>query len=137
MRFTAIFECITNFIRFILAKQGIRIFNYIDDIYACCHKDVAQRAFEALTLVIQQVGLPINPAKVFPPTTSLPIMGIEVDVNARTFSIPIDKLDEIWNLCNEMFLRDRLTKRELQTLLGKLLYISRCVKGLACISIAC
>ena len=117
---TAIFECITNFI---LAKQGIKIFNYIDDIYACCHKDVAQQAFEALTLVIQQVGLPINPAKVFPPTMSLPIMGIVVDVNSRTFSIPTDKLNEIWSLCNEMFLRDRLTKRELQTLLAKLLYI--------------
>ena len=126
---TAIFECITNFIRFILAKQGIKIFHFIDDIYACCHKDVAQQAFEALNLVIQQVGLPINPAKVFPPTTSLPIMGVVVDVNARTFSIPTDKLNEIWNLCNKMFLRDRLTKRELQTLLGKLLYISRCVKG--------
>ena len=56
-------------------------------------------------------------------------MGIVVDVNGCTFSIPTDKLNEIWNLCNEMFLRDRLTKQELQTLLGKLLYISRCVKG--------
>ena len=45
---TAIFECITNFIRFILAKQGIQILNYIDDIYVCCHKDVPQQGFEAL-----------------------------------------------------------------------------------------
>ena len=110
MHGTAIFERITNFIRFILAKQGIQIFNYIDDIYACCHKDVAQEAFEALTLVIERVGLPINPAKVFPPTTSLPIIGIVVDVNARTFSIPDEKLSEIWCLCHEMFVRDRLTK---------------------------
>ena len=107
---TAIFERTTTFIRFILAKQGIQIFNYIDDIYACCHKDVAQQAFDALTLVNQQVGLPINPAEVFPPITSLLIMGIVVDINARTFSIPADKLNEIWSLCNEMFLRDRLTK---------------------------
>ena len=126
---TAIFERITNLIRFILAKQGIKIFNYIDDIYACCHKDIANEAFEALTLVIEQVGLSINPSKVFPPTTVLPIMGIVVNVNERTFSIPEDKLHEIWCLCNEMFLRDRITKRELQTLLGKLLYISRCVRG--------
>ena len=49
-------------------------------------------------------------------------------MNERTFSIPQDKLHEIWCLCNEMFLRDRITKRELQTLLGKLLFISRCVR---------
>ena len=129
---TAIFERITNFIRFILAKQGIKIFNYIDDIYACWHKDVAQQAFEALTLVIQQVGLPINPAKLFPPTTSLPIMGIVADVNARTFSIPPDKLNEIWNLCNKMFLHDRLTKRELQTSLSHVV-----LRVPVCTSIAC
>ena len=103
-----------------LAKQGIKIFNYIDDIYACCHKDVAQQAFEALTVVIEQVGLPINPDKVFPPATSLPIMGIVIDVNAHTFSIPAEKLHKIWCLCNKMFVRDRLTKQELQTLLGTL-----------------
>ena len=106
----AIFERITNLIRFILAKQGVNIFNYIDDIYACCHKDVANEAFDALTLVIEQVGLPINPSKVFPPTTVLSIMGIVVNVRERTFSIPVDKLHEIWCLCNEMFLRDRITK---------------------------
>ena len=71
-----IFERITDFISFILSKQGVQVFNYIDDIYACCHKDVAQGATEALTLVVESVGLPINPAKVFPPTTRLSIMGI-------------------------------------------------------------
>ena len=63
---TAVLERITDLIRFILAKQGNKIFNYIDDIYACCHKDVATEAFNALTLVIERVGLPINPSKVFP-----------------------------------------------------------------------
>ena len=56
-------------------------------------------------------------------------MGIVVNVKECTFSIPTDKLDEVWCLCSEMFLRDKLSRRELQTLLGKLLYISRCVKG--------
>ena len=130
---TAIFEHITNLICFILAKQDIKIFNFIDDIYAFCHKDVAQQAFEALAMVIEQVGLPINPAKVFPPTTNLPIMGIVIDVNARTFSIPTEKLHKIWCQCNKMFLRDRLTKRELQTPLGKLLYFTLCQRCL-CVS---
>ena len=120
---TAIFERITNLIHFILTEHGIKIFNYIDDIYACGLKDVSNEAFKSLTLVIEQVGLPINPSKVFPPTTVPPIMGIVVNVNECTFSIPGDKLHEIWCL------RDRITKRELQILLGKLLYISRCVRG--------
>ena len=70
---TAIFERITNLIRFILAKQGIKIFNYIDDIYACGHENVADEAFRALTLVIERVGLPINASKVFPPPLCSPL----------------------------------------------------------------
>ena len=44
-----IFQCITNFIRFIVAKEGITVVNYIDDIYACCYKDQADTAFKRLT----------------------------------------------------------------------------------------
>ena len=36
---TTIFERISDLIHFILAKQGIRVWNYIDDIYAVCHKN--------------------------------------------------------------------------------------------------
>ena len=120
---TAIFESITDLIRFIMSKQEVQVFNYIDDIYVCCHKDVAHTAFEALNCMVEKVGLPINPAKVFPPATRLSIMGIVVDIDTCTFSIPEEKLGEMSRLCHEMFLGDRLSKRELQTLLGKLLYI--------------
>ena len=99
---TAIFERISNLIRFILAKQGFKVLNYIDDIYAVCHKDKAQTAYETLISVVQDIG---------------------------TFSIPSEKLEEISSLCHEMLLQDQMSKRELQTLLGKLLYISRCLRG--------
>ena len=126
---TAIFQRITDFIRFILAKQGICIFNYIDDIHACCHIDTAEHAFQSLNSVITEVGLPMNPQKVFFPTTSLAIMGIVVDVNEATFSIDPSKLNEIRAICLQDFLRDVITKREFQSLLGKLLYISHCVRS--------
>ena len=64
---TGIFQRITDFIGYILAKQQICVFNYIDDIYACCHASVAEQAFYSLTSVITAVGLPMNPQKVFRP----------------------------------------------------------------------
>ena len=122
---TAIFQRITDFIRFILAEQGIVVFNYIDDIYACCHVDQAANTFKALNDVVQEVGLPINPQKVFSPTTNLAIMGIVIDVKAGTFSIEEHKLSHIHDLCAGAFLRDFMTKHEFQSLL----YIARCVKA--------
>ena len=126
---TAIFERISNLIRYILAKQGFKVLNYIDDIYAVCHKDTAQTAYETLISVVKKIGLPINISKLFSPSTDLSILGISVNVSKRTFSVPSDKLEEILSLCYEMLLRDHMSKRELQSLLGKLLYISRCVRG--------
>ena len=42
---TGIFQTIMDFVRFILAEEGITVYNFIDDIYACCHKDYAEFAF--------------------------------------------------------------------------------------------
>ena len=126
---TAIFERITDLVRFVLAKRGFIIHNYIDDIYACCHKERAHDAFNTLLAVIRAIGLPINPQKVFLPCTSLTIMGIKVNIQTRTFCIDDKKLQEIFHLCCQYFVRDIMTKREVQSLLGKLLYISRCVRG--------
>ena len=52
-----------------------------------------------------------------------------MDIETRTFSIPPDKLRDIMEQCVLMFLRDRFTKQELQSLLGKLLFVSHCVAG--------
>ena len=126
---TAIFERVSNFICFILAQHGFQVWNYIDDIYACCHVDVAQEAFDTLLEVIRNIGLPINDSKVFSPTSRLSIMGIVVDIDEATFSIEPAKLDKILMLCHSSLLRHRFTKHEFKSLLDKLLYISRCIRG--------
>ena len=56
--------------------------------------------------VVRKVELH-NPVKVFPHTMRHPIVGIIVDIDEKMFSIPGDKLDEISQFCNKMFLRYR------------------------------
>ena len=126
---TAIFERITDLIRYIMGCKGCAVWNYIDDMYACCHKDVAEKAFSDLLETIRSLGLPINDKKVFPPAKRMTIMGIVIDVTTGTFSIENEKLLQISSECAQVFLRDVISKLELQSLLGKLLYISRCVRG--------
>ena len=126
---TAIFQRITDFIHFLMAKKGFLIFNYIDDMYACCHENIANEAFQTLLEIINRIGLPMNPKKVLPPLKILTIMGIVVDIDKRTFSIPQDRLCEIYDLCSLTLLKVQVTKRELQSLLSKLLYVARCIQG--------
>ena len=56
-------------------------------------------------------------------------MGIVVDISDQTFSIENEKLNEIHAECLRAFLHPVISRQDLQSLLGKLLYISRCLKG--------
>ena len=56
-------------------------------------------------------------------------MGFVVDISDQTFSIDDEKLDEIHVECLRAFLHPVISRRDLQSLFGKVLYISRCVKG--------
>ena len=120
---------ITDLVRFIMAKKGYTVHNYIDDIYACCHKDQAQSLIDSLIEVLQSIGLPVNSKKVHPPQSRLSIMGFIVDVNTKTFSFEREKLDKIHKQCLLAFTSRIMTRRDLQSLLGKLLYIARCVRA--------
>ena len=54
-------------------------------------------------------------------------MGICVDVDARQLTIPHEKILQIVDTCRLFLTRSYVSKRQLQSLLGKLLYIHRCV----------
>ena len=68
----------------------------------------------------------MNPDKVFPSTTTFQIV---IHLQKGTFSIKPKKLDEIHLLYLQSFLQDYMSRCEFQSFLGKLLYISRCVRS--------
>ena len=55
-------------------------------------------------------------------------MGITVDVETHTVSIPETKMSEIITICETTASRESISKRDLQSLLGKFLYISRIIR---------
>ena len=46
----------------------------------------------------------------------------------KTLSVPREKFEEIINICNMWLPKTRATKNQLQSLLGSLLYVTKCVK---------
>ena len=125
---TLIFQRVSDGIRYILGQEGIRICNYIDDTFASFEKEGAKRKFERICGLIQALGLPLNKDKVQGPTTCMEIMGIEVDVVKRTLAIGEKKLQEIIHKCEAFEGKQEVHKTELQSLLGKLLYVSKIIR---------
>ena len=55
-------------------------------------------------------------------------MGVSVDVHNKTIAIPKEKMNDIVQTVNQFAKKTFMSKRELQSLLGKLLYISKIIR---------
>ena len=73
------------------------------------------------------LGLLINPKKVCPPSRSLTCMWIDINVDTGTVTIPQDKCLQILDMCRILVQKKFISKKSLQSLLGKLIYVHRCV----------
>ena len=111
-----------------MAKQDIKLHYYIDDYIAVVPKVKADVAFQRPRTLFQELGLPVNSDKLTPPTKCLTCLGIDVDIEANVLRIAPDKLHEIHQECLQLRQKTHLSKRQYQSLLGKLLYIQKHVK---------
>ena len=90
-------------------------------------KHKAQAAFQTLYDLLQELGLPVNPDKCYPPSKILTCLGIEVNITANTISISEEKIRAIHAECTAIYGKSRISKHTFQSLLGKLLYVHKCV----------
>ena len=115
-------------IRHVMTSQRYAVFPYIDDIIGVQSAVDAQRAFDTLKALVDNLGLPINPKKLVSPAKQVICMGILIDVENNILKIPDRKMAEIKSLCKKWAQKTTAIKRQLKSLLEKLLYIHCCVR---------
>ena len=124
-----IFQRCMDAVRFTMQQHGFpHLFNYIDDLIYTGLPSNIHNSFHFLLNLLQELGLEISRKKLVPPSTSMVYLGIHIDTINRTLSIPDQKLAEIVDICKSWVSKTYCSKRQLQSLLGSLLYISKCVK---------
>ena len=84
-------------------------------------------AFCALSDLIHRLGLPINEDKRSPPCKALTCLGININLASNVLSIEQEKLQAIYSECLKIRSAKALSKKAYQSLLGKLLYLHKCV----------
>ena len=104
------------------------LLNYIDDLIYCGLPSTISTSYQFLLDLLQELGLDISHKKLCPPSTKVICLGILFDTIHRTISIPDSKLQEICTVCNLWSDKRMVNKSDLQSLLGLLLYITKCVK---------
>ena len=103
--------------------------NYSDDIGGCeATEQRATAAYNALANLFDELGLRESKSKAHPPSTCMPYLGVEFDTMAMVMRVPAEKVEELRSELNRWRRKSTVTKKALQTLLGRLFWVARCVR---------
>ena len=91
--------------------------------------DECLTAWLVLINLLLQLGFDINYSKLEPPSTNIVFLGVELNSVYMQLSLPQEKLDSIRHILGEFRNRPRATKRQLQSLAGRLNFAARVVRG--------
>ena len=102
--------------------------NYVDDLGGVEKaKARAMEAFEALGCLLVELGLEESKDKAEAPTQRITYLGVQFDTVAMTMSVPPEKITEIKSEIRKWSRKTTISKKELQSLLGKLFWVAKVV----------
>ena len=81
---------------------------------------------------MHNLGLTISDKKLVEPTTQAVCLGVLIDTVEGTIAIPPNKLENVHRMIDAWSTKKHCTKKQLQSLLGHMLYIHKCVKPARC-----
>ena len=105
-----------------LRKRGIRIIVYLDDflILGSSIEESIANTWQTLTL-LQRLGFTINWEKsILEPTQSLTFLGLVIDSQTMSLTLPEKKILNIQNKCQRLLLNPTPSAREVASLIGTL-----------------
>lgn len=110
-------------------KYGLVAIHYSDDflLFTRAYQSLALRHLQTFKDAFSHLNIPIQEDKLVGPSTKITYLGIQIDTVTFTVSIPEDKVKEALEMMPKWCNRRTSTKRELQSLMGKLNFFSKVV----------
>ena len=126
-----IFNRLTQSVRRMMFKRGFKnVIAYLDDfLIVSPSKEECREGLSTLIFLLRRLGFRINWKKVEDPCKIITFLGIELNSTDQTLRLPEDKLTETKHIINEFAERSRASKRQLQSLAGKLNWACQVVRG--------
>ena len=104
--------------------------NYLDDLGGAerWENGLADIAFDDLGSVLSKAHIEESVGKCCPPSTKMVFLGVLFDTLDMTLSITPERLIEIKSLLQLWSSKTHATKKEVQSIIGKLNFVAACVK---------
>ena len=119
---------ISNAVCYICEAKGHPTLSYLDDFIGVAPPNVAWQAYELCGQLLTELGLEESPSKACPAATVQTCLGVQFGTVQLTMSVTPARLQEIETLLVSWSTKKSATKAELQSLVGKLSFISKCVR---------
>ena len=103
--------------------------NYLLILSDSVHWKLQKNINECLYNILQNLGRTISKKKLVPPSTKAICLGVMINTEQSTISIPSEKLTELQNTVQEWITKTTCSKRQLQFILGYFLYVHKCVRS--------
>ena len=117
----------TNAVMYMHGCEGHMGTNYLDDLIGVSSILDGWIAYESLGQLLIELGLLENLDKACPPAAIQIVLGIVINTIEGTLSVPVDRMEQILNLVAEWQEKTKCTKVELQSLIGLLQFVTKCV----------
>lgn len=112
----------------ILRSKGVEATMYLDDLIVLAPDErSANLHFQIARDLFQELGLPEALEKTQPPAQKVRWLGIDIDAKNMELTIPKDKVDSTVEMAKRFAEKRVVTRTQLQSILGKLLHLSKCV----------
>ena len=129
-RSPVIFNRLSQAVKAMMAARGYDIVAYLDDFLIVSDtREKCLTGLNTLLTLLRALGFHINYSKLEGPGQRLVFLGITLDTAKMTLEIPQNKIDEVLNQISYHIKRRKITKLEIQKLVGRLNWISQCVYG--------
>ena len=126
-----VFSKISNFIVRCAGRRGCRrIVNYLDDY--CVINTTLEECREdqrRLLEVLRHLGFYISYKKLSHQSTKTRFLGILVDSETMSLSLPVDKMEKMMTSLRKTVRKKKITRKELEKLAGYLAHASKVVRG--------
>ena len=109
-----------------------RICHYMDDFFICSPKDETgsqscQAVLDTFSSVCAKFGVPLAPDKTIGPASKLTFLGLQIDSDFQTVSIPLEKITSIKSKVERAISAPQISLRDLQSLIGSLSFVCRAI----------
>ena len=111
-----------------MRRRGHCVIKYVDDFVGVGTPSIASASYDCPLDLLRRLGLDISKKKLCPPSAKAVCLGIEIDTVTRTISVPQEKLQRIRHMVDAWGNRRFCSVRQLQSLLGHLMYIPKSIK---------